>query len=68
MRQFAAFMMGIGFQFLAFTFQVGLFGIGLEADRDILTGCHRHGARTRPATPATRMALGLAPALANAYD
>ena len=38
-------------QFLAFAFDVGLFGIRLGTDRDVLTSRHRHGPRDQAGDP-----------------
>ena len=42
--QFLKLEFGIFAQFLALAGHIGLLGIGLLADRDVLTSSHRHGA------------------------
>ena len=49
---------------LSFQFEIGLFGIGLRADRYIFTSCHRHRSRDEAETPAIIMPLWAACAAA----
>ena len=57
--QLGVFALAVGGQLHAFSTDVGLLGIGLGTDRDVLTWHIDIAPATKPAMPATRMLLRL---------